>query len=47
MALENLISVEFTNAELTKLNDAISIIESVLLNEEIVIPRRGKLLIEK
>jgi len=35
MALENLISVEFTNAELTKLDDAISIIESVLLGKTI------------
>ncbi|MFC4688469.1 hypothetical protein ACFO4P_16120 [Epilithonimonas pallida] len=35
MALENLISVEFTNAELTKLDDAISMIESVLLGKTI------------
>lgn len=35
MALENLISVEFSNAELTKLDDAISIIESVLLGKTI------------
>lgn len=35
MALENLISVEFTDAELTKLDDAISIIESVLLGKTI------------
>ncbi|UQB69544.1 hypothetical protein [Epilithonimonas zeae] len=35
MALENLISVEFSNAELTKLDDAISIIESVLIGKTI------------
>lgn len=35
MALENLISVEFSNAELTKLDDAISMIESVLLGKTI------------
>lgn len=35
MALENLISVEFTNAELTKLDGAISMLESVLLGKTI------------
>jgi len=35
MALENLISVEFTNSELEKLDDAISMIESVLQGKTI------------